>query len=688
MMKIIVFGSTGMLGNYVYKVLSEKYIVITITRKEFDIENDLWSKLDNLLEKEYNDVQAIINCAGVIPQNCTALDYRKYIRINTLFPHKLQELSVKYNYKFIHITTDCVYDGQKGNYIETDVHSETGIYGVSKSLGEPENACIIRTSIIGEELLNKKSLLAWLISQQNKSISGYTNYLWNGITCLSLAEIIKDIIDNNIYWVGVRHIFSSEKISKYELCAYINEIYNLNINIEPLEISSYKNMSLCSNNYIPLLFIKEQIVKQHKFDLKLGSYKILEVCRFCENKNIENIFVYSNSIPLAGGFLKNKKDCLYEKCYPLSFMYCNECKTSMIKEIIEPNYLFTQINSNGYFYYSSTILSIVNHFKNLSHIIRSRFTDKKNIMEIGCNDGVFLNNFIDEDYMLIGIDPSITINNISNSKIIKYNTFFNDEITETILAKHGKQDIIVACNCLAHIDNINSIYKNIKKLLHENGVIIIEVHYLKDLIDYLNFDFIYHEHMSYYTINTFITLCNKHDLYLDKIERIPNHGGSLRAYLKHKIDDKLFNEMIIQYIENENSLRHDLINFITKINLWKRDLLSIITEIKEQNIPIVAYGASGRTNMIISYLNISFDYIIDDSEEKINSLMPLSHILINSSNIIYTNNNITTIFILAWPYTKFIVNNHKQYLENGGVFIKVLPEIQEININNYTNFIN
>ena len=81
MMKIIVFGSTGMLGNYVYKVLSEKYIVITITRKEFDIENDLWSKLDNLLQKEYNDVQTIINCAGVIPQNCAALDYRKYIRI-------------------------------------------------------------------------------------------------------------------------------------------------------------------------------------------------------------------------------------------------------------------------------------------------------------------------------------------------------------------------------------------------------------------------------------------------------------------------------------------------------------------------------------------------------------------------------------------------------------------------------
>jgi hypothetical protein len=81
------------------------------------------------------------------------------------------------------------------------------------------------------------------------------------------------------------------------------------------------------------------------------------------------------------------------------------------------------------------------------------------------------------------------------------------------------------------------------------------------------------------------------------------------VYLKHKKDDKLFNEMIIPYIENENSLRHDLINFITKIDLWKIHLLSIITEIKKQDIPIVAYGASGRTNMIISYLNISFDYI-------------------------------------------------------------------------------
>ena len=267
-MKIILFGSSGMLGNYIYKVLSEKYIVITITRKEFDIENDLWSKLDNLLEKEYNDVQTIINCAGVIPQNCATLDYKKYIRINTLFPHKLKELSTKYNYKFIHITTDCVYNGQKGNYIETDVHSETGIYGISKSLGEPEDACIIRTSIIGEELLNKRSLLEWLISNKNNKINGYANHLWNGVTCLTLSEIIKTIIEKNLFWEGVRHIYSPNTVSKYELCVYINEIYNLNIAICKYETEIInKSLGSCYNMNFKIKKIENQIIDTFNYNI-------------------------------------------------------------------------------------------------------------------------------------------------------------------------------------------------------------------------------------------------------------------------------------------------------------------------------------------------------------------------------------------------------------------------------------
>jgi dTDP-4-dehydrorhamnose reductase len=194
-MKILLFGSTGMLGRYVYQVLTDanKYNVICINRVEYDIEQDNWDKLNTIIKQlAVNDV--IINCAGIIPQKTDQYDYKKYIRVNTLFPHKLNEYSNERNIKFIHITTDCVFDGSNGGYNEQDKHTANTLYGISKSLGEPEEATVIRTSIIGEEQYGKKSLIEWVISNKNKEINGFTNHYWNGVTCLTLAEIILKII--------------------------------------------------------------------------------------------------------------------------------------------------------------------------------------------------------------------------------------------------------------------------------------------------------------------------------------------------------------------------------------------------------------------------------------------------------------------------------------------------------------
>ena len=152
-MKIVLFGSTGMLGNYVNKYLSQFYDVVQIDRITFDIEKCDWQNLNNIVE--LGDI--IINCAGAIPQQ--KCDIRKYISVNTLFPHKLNEISKKYGKQFIHITTDCVFSGKDGNYNENSKHDADDIYGISKSLGEDTSMCIIRTSIIGEEINNKNSLI-------------------------------------------------------------------------------------------------------------------------------------------------------------------------------------------------------------------------------------------------------------------------------------------------------------------------------------------------------------------------------------------------------------------------------------------------------------------------------------------------------------------------------------------------
>jgi len=266
--KIYIFGSTGMLGTYVTKILSNDFNITCITRKEFDILNDTWQKLNKILSC-LNENDVIINCAGIIPQKTNDHEYGKYIKINTLFPHKLQEIVEKSNAKFIHITTDCVFDGKKGYYNENDNHTETNVYGSSKSLGEPENATVIRTSIIGEELNHKKSLLEWVISKKNCTINGFANHFWNGVTCLTLSNIIENTITNNLYWKGVRHIFSHDTVSKYKLCSIINEVYELNINIEKHKTKNTidKTLNTIYNSTFDIDTIKNQIILQKKFNI-------------------------------------------------------------------------------------------------------------------------------------------------------------------------------------------------------------------------------------------------------------------------------------------------------------------------------------------------------------------------------------------------------------------------------------
>jgi dTDP-4-dehydrorhamnose reductase len=265
-MKILLFGSTGMLGCYVNLVLGKTYNVKCINRINYDIENDSFEKLEEILTSNLQKNDIIINCAGIIPQKYKKDDYKTFILVNTLFPHKLNEFANKHEYKFIHITTDCVYNGIKGNYCENDIHTANDIYGTSKSLGEPQNATIIRTSIIGEELLGKKSLIEWVKSNANSEINGYTNHYWNGVTCLTLANYIKSLIDNNTFWKGVKHVFSENIVSKYDLCCYINEIYNLNIKINKHEDFISKNMTLTGS-----IEINKSIYEQIR---ELSEFKI------------------------------------------------------------------------------------------------------------------------------------------------------------------------------------------------------------------------------------------------------------------------------------------------------------------------------------------------------------------------------------------------------------------------------
>lgn len=271
-MKILLFGSSGMLGHYIQTILSLSHNVelIAPTRSQLDITQVSDYDLEQFVYRQQN-LDAIVNCICVIPQRYNPTLYRDYIKINTLFPQVLSQIARKYQIQLIHITTDCVFSGKKNpdvpSYDETSSHDDDSLYGVSKSLGEPQQACVIRTSIIGEEHTNKQSLLEWVISNQGGKINGYSDHYWNGVTCLTLAEIIKQIITQNLYWTGVRHIFSPDRVTKYQLCQYINEVYQLGIEIIPTTTPLGCDRTL-SSIYPPMFMIDDirtQILKQRIF---------------------------------------------------------------------------------------------------------------------------------------------------------------------------------------------------------------------------------------------------------------------------------------------------------------------------------------------------------------------------------------------------------------------------------------
>lgn len=274
-MKIILFGSTGMLGKYVEQYfIKERYEVICVVRSIFDIESEDWKKLNDWLNENVTHGEDIlINCAGAIPQqNCCP---RKFIVLNTIFPQNIQCWLKQSQCQFIHITTDCVFSGEYGNYNENNRHDSTELYGITKSMGEKicegVKMCIIRTSIIGEEGKNKNSLLEWVLKNKDKKIDGYENVLWNGVCCLQLAKIIEHIVRTKQLWRGTRHFFSPQPVSKYRLCKIINDVYELNITIQK-KITPHKNMTLSTLYDFPegvtIPTIEEQIKEQKQFSLE------------------------------------------------------------------------------------------------------------------------------------------------------------------------------------------------------------------------------------------------------------------------------------------------------------------------------------------------------------------------------------------------------------------------------------
>jgi dTDP-4-dehydrorhamnose reductase len=246
-MKVCVLGAGGLLGHMLIRVLGETIDVYGTTRKSRSISSplarflpqDKWidnvdaSKLDSI-NKVFGttNFDTVINCIGLIKQrNAQTTEYEMML-INAEFPHRLAQVANQQGAQVIHISTDCVFSGQKGNYVETDIPDPVDTYGKSKLLGELNDAknLTLRTSHIGRELTIRKSFIEWLLSQKGGDVEGYGHAIYSGLTSQELARLIRELLTANKGLTGMFHV-SSQPISKLDIINKLNELLNLDINV-------------------------------------------------------------------------------------------------------------------------------------------------------------------------------------------------------------------------------------------------------------------------------------------------------------------------------------------------------------------------------------------------------------------------------------------------------------------------
>ena len=336
-------------------------------------------------------------------------------------------------------------------------------------------------------------------------------------------------------------------------------------------------------------------------------------------KKIPIIFSYG-SMPIANDFSKkiNKK-----KNYNMQIAFNKENGIFQLVSAPKPKKLFNK----NYAFLSSTSNSMKQHFKKVAHNIKRRFRKKNfKIMEIGCNDGIFLQNFKNLNHL--GIEPSKNVWQISKSKNLNViNSFFDEELINRRKLKNNF-DVIFAANVICHIPNILSLFKNIETTLKKNGVFIFEEPYLGDMLEKTSYDQIYDEHFYMFSINAIQSIIKKFDLELFDAEKILTHGGSMRYYIQKK-NKRNKTKNLKKILDFEKKIKITKIStikdFAKKCLESKKRILKSIKKIKNKKLEIYGYGATSKSTTIINFCNIDNSQIkgiFDNSPTKIGKFAP------------------------------------------------------------------
>ena len=405
-----------------------------------------------------------------------------------------------------------------------------------------------------------------------------------------------------------------------------------------------------------------------------------ETCRLCESSDVE-LVVKLKPIPPQEKYVDSAALARQIDLYPVDLYMCQECGHVQQLDVLDSETLW-----EGYTYFSGKAKGMVEHFNLFSSKVLNDYNPEKNslVIDVGSNDGSLLRPFKSNGYKVLGIDPAKEIAKAATASGIEtIPDVLTLDLAQEIKETRGAASIITAFNAYAHADNMREMTQGIQHMLAPDGLFFFEVQYLLDVIDKMLIGTIFHEHMSHHSVKPMIRFLEDFDLELIDIKRVPIQHGSLIGTVQHKGGSYEINTSVQEMIELENQTKLDKVetleNFNNKLLGLQKEAKKLVNLFRDTNASVAGYGAARSGQTLISQYGFDgvLEYILDDHPQKIYKYPAGEGIQVLPTEELYKRMPDYTI-ILAWVHSEKIVKSNQEYLNKGGKFVILSPELKVV----------
>ena len=396
---------------------------------------------------------------------------------------------------------------------------------------------------------------------------------------------------------------------------------------------------------------------------------------------MRNTFLDLGFAPPSNAYLTQDALCSPEKYYPLKVKVCDKCWLVQTEDYAQADELF----SPDYSYFSSTSTSWLAHAESYTKAMIDRLglNEASHVIEVACNDGYLLKNFLAAGISCLGVEPTAsTATAAEQLKIPVLREFFGEALGKQLASKCEQADLVIGNNVYAHVPDINDFTRGLKAVLKPGGTITLEFPHLMQLIDHTQFDTVYHEHFSYLSLHTVSCIFEAAGLNICDVEQISTHGGSLRVFGCHANDKPQITPKVESLLAEEMRRGLQCLNtyksFQVEANRVKDDLVDFLIQQKRTGKKVVAYGAAAKGNTLLNYAGIKPDllpFVCDASPAKQGKFRPGSHIpILPPSTLVEFNPDF--VVILPWNIAEEVISHLESLVAKNTKFVTAVPELK------------